>query len=177
MRSSDGVGMTPPNVLGAPNPQSSVMMRRMLGAPLGGTTRGGHQAFDCRAFSLMTPPNFGSGGGSCLPLMVVVASGEPGTPVVCWADAATQLTARSPAPKRMVRLILRALSAVRLCLMSVFFMFFFSLGLVSGVLKVCYNAFTFHLVRADHCPQRSLTTPEPMLRPTICCAASLFLFS
>ena len=102
MRSSAGVGMTPPNVLGAPKPTSSVMMRSMLGAALGGTTRGAHQAFDCRAFSLITPPNFGSGGGSCLPLIVVVASGEPGTPVVCWADAAMQLMARSPAPKRMV---------------------------------------------------------------------------
>ena len=40
--------MTPPNVLGAPEPTSSVMIRRMLGAPFGGTTRGGHQAFDCQ---------------------------------------------------------------------------------------------------------------------------------
>ena len=38
-------------------------------------------AFDSEAFSLITPPNFGSGGGSCLPLMVVVALGDPGTPV------------------------------------------------------------------------------------------------
>ena len=28
-----------------------------VGAPLGGTTRGGHQGFDCAAFSLITPPN------------------------------------------------------------------------------------------------------------------------
>src|SRR5437773_7983946 len=83
MRSNAGVGTTPPKVLGAPNPQSSVMMSRMLGAPLGGTTRGGHHDFDSVAFSLITPPNFGSGGGSCLPSMVVVAPGEPGTPV-CW---------------------------------------------------------------------------------------------
>ena len=89
MRSSAGVGITPPKVLGAPKPTSSVMISRMLGAPLGGTTRGGHQAFDCRALSLITPPNFGSGGGSCLPLMVVVASGEPGTPVTSWATLGT----------------------------------------------------------------------------------------
>src|SRR6516162_10036256 len=81
MRSRAGVGMTPPKVLGAPKPQSSVMMSSTLGAVLGGTTRGAHHAFDWAAFSLMTPPNFGSGGGSSLPEMVVVAPGEPGTPV------------------------------------------------------------------------------------------------
>ncbi len=74
--------MTPPKVLGAPKPTSSVMIRSTLGAPLGGTTRGAHQGFDCAAFSLITPPNSGSGGGSCFPLMVVVALGEPATPVV-----------------------------------------------------------------------------------------------
>ena len=53
--------------------QSSVMMSSTLGAPLGGTMRGGHHGFDSEAFCLITPPNFGSGGGSCLPLIVVVA--------------------------------------------------------------------------------------------------------
>src|SRR6516165_6897299 len=85
MRSNAGVGMTPPKVLGAPKPTSSVMMSNTLGALLGGTTRGAHHAFDWAAFSLMTPPNFGSGGGNCLPEIVVVAPGEPGTPVVCGA--------------------------------------------------------------------------------------------
>ena len=75
--------MTPPKVLGEPNPQSSVIISRTLGAPLGGTTVGGHHALDSVALSLMTPPNFGSGGGSCFPLMVVVALGEPGVPVAC----------------------------------------------------------------------------------------------
>ena len=56
------------------------MISRMFGAPLGGTMRGGHHGFDCAALSLITPPNSGSGGGSCLPLIVVVAFGEPGTP-------------------------------------------------------------------------------------------------
>ena len=74
--------MTPPKVLGAPKPSSSVMISSTLGAPFGGTTRGGHHGLDSEAFSLITPPNFGSGGGSCLPLMVVVALGEPGTPVI-----------------------------------------------------------------------------------------------
>src|SRR5262245_18326199 len=86
-RSRFGDGITPPNVLETPKPVSSVMISRTFGAPLGGTTRGGHQAFDWAAFSLMTPPKRGSGGGSCLPEMVVVALGEPSTPVVWGAGA------------------------------------------------------------------------------------------
>src|SRR5262245_51361721 len=78
MRSRAGVGTTPPNVPGAPKPASSVMMSSTLGAPFGGTTRGAHHALDSAAFSLITPPKVGSGGGSCFPLIEVVASGEPG---------------------------------------------------------------------------------------------------
>src|SRR5262245_42213368 len=85
MRSKAGVGTTPPKVLGAPNPSSSVMMSSTLGAPLGGTTRGAHHGVDSEAFSLITPPNFGSGGGSCFPSIVVEALGEPRVPVTCWA--------------------------------------------------------------------------------------------
>src|SRR6516225_12047816 len=77
--------MTPPNVPGSPKPASSVMMSSKLGAPFGGTTRGAHHGVDSEARSLIIPPNFGSGGGSCLPVMVVVASGEPGVPVTCCA--------------------------------------------------------------------------------------------
>ena len=95
MRSRAGVGITPPKVDGEPKPQSSVMMSSTLGAPFGGTTRGGHQAFDSEAFSLITPPNFGSGGGICFPLMVVVALGDPGTPVICWARAGTAASSRT----------------------------------------------------------------------------------
>ena len=61
------------------------MMSSTLGAPFGGTTRGAHHACDSEAFSLITPPNFGSGGGSCLPSIVAVALGEPGVPVFCCA--------------------------------------------------------------------------------------------
>src|SRR5271157_2150502 len=61
------------------------MMRRMLGAPLGGTTRGGHHGLESLALSLITPPNGSGGGGSCFPSNVTVAPGEPGTPVICWA--------------------------------------------------------------------------------------------
>src|SRR5271165_1591410 len=71
------------------------MMRRTLGAPLGGTRRGGHQGLESRALSLITPPNFPGGAGSCSPLMVVVALGESGVPVISWAGAgrATNITA------------------------------------------------------------------------------------
>src|SRR5580700_6296212 len=64
------------------------MMSSTLGAPLGGTTRGGHQGVESFALSLITPPNFGGGSGICLPLIVVVASAEPNSPVTCWAVAA-----------------------------------------------------------------------------------------
>src|SRR6266571_8556414 len=105
MRSIVGVGMTPPNVLGTPKPESSVMMSRMLGACLGGTMRGAHHAFDWRASSLITPPNFGSGAGSCFPLMVVVAPGEPGVPVACncaVAEGAAVITAATRSTPRTI---------------------------------------------------------------------------
>src|SRR5690606_27192758 len=85
MRSIVGVGMTPPKVLGTPNPASSVMMSKTLGASLGGTMRGAHQALDERASFSIVPPNAGSGAGSLWPLTVVVAPGDPTVPVVSMA--------------------------------------------------------------------------------------------
>ena len=64
------------------------MMSKIFGAPLGGTTRGAHQGLEESASCLITPPNFGLGGGSCLLLMVEVALGEPSTPVTCSAAEA-----------------------------------------------------------------------------------------
>src|SRR4029078_11714420 len=98
-----GVGMTRRKVPVAPKPWSSVMMRRTFGAPLGGTTRGAHQDFDSDALSLISPPNFGGGGGSCFPSIVVVAPGVPGTPVACWPNAATQPKARTVTVATMLR--------------------------------------------------------------------------
>src|SRR5215831_18798508 len=89
MRSSAGVGITPPNVPETPYPWSSVMIRRMLGAPCGGTTRAGQYGFDWLACRPISPPNFGGGGGRYLPSIVVVAPGDPGVPVVCCASAGT----------------------------------------------------------------------------------------
>jgi hypothetical protein len=95
--------MTPPKVLGAPKPWSSVMMSNTLGAPFGGTTRGVHQGVDSEAFSLITPPNFGSGGGSCFPSSVVVALGEPGAPVICCVWAAVTAIAKNAVPVSSLR--------------------------------------------------------------------------
>src|SRR6266513_2580917 len=77
----------------------------MFGAPFGGTTRGGHHGVESMAKSLITPPNFGSSGGSCFPLMVVVAPGEPGVPVVCTcarAECATAVTTAASIPLRRI---------------------------------------------------------------------------
>ena len=88
------------------------MISRTLGAPFGGTTRGGHQGLDCSASSLITPPNFGGGGGSCSPGMVVVALGEPRVPVTCCARAG--FAPIMSAPKRNVTVIaIRASFMVR----------------------------------------------------------------
>ena len=48
--------------LGA-EPQSSVMISRMLVHPWAARRVAATTAFDSVAFSLITPPNFGSGGG------------------------------------------------------------------------------------------------------------------
>src|SRR5215469_214641 len=66
------------------------MIRRTLGAPCGGTTRAGQYGFDWSACRPICPPNFGGGGGRYLPSIVVVAPGDPGVPVVCWASAEPQ---------------------------------------------------------------------------------------
>src|SRR6516165_3617359 len=79
----------PPKVLDTPKPVSSLMMSRMFGAPLGGTTRAGQYGVDCAALRSILPSNFCGGGGSWLPSMVVVALGEPGVPVICCALAIT----------------------------------------------------------------------------------------
>ena len=85
--------MTPPKVLGTPKPASSVMISSTFGAPFGGTTRGAHHGLDCSAPSLITPPNFGSGGGNWVLGTVVVALGAPSVPVTCWAAAAADTAA------------------------------------------------------------------------------------
>src|SRR5450432_1030103 len=74
------------------------MIKRTLGAPLGGTMRGGHHTFESLTLSLSTPPNFGGGAGSWSPLSVMVALGEPRTPVTCCAAAGSAAPNRNAAP-------------------------------------------------------------------------------
>ncbi len=107
-----GVGIMPPNVLVTPYPWSSVMIRSTLGAPSGGTTEGGQYGLESAARSLITPPNLGLGGGSCLPSMVMVALVEPGVPVICWACAGVKANAQTNAVARRLCgwLVLMALS-------------------------------------------------------------------
>src|SRR6476646_8594864 len=85
------------------------MIRRTLGAPLGGTTRAGQYGFDWLAPRLISPPNFGGGGGRYFPSIVVVAPGEPGVPVICCAaagrpDTAAMATVAS-SPSRMFLIV------------------------------------------------------------------------
>src|SRR4051794_8966023 len=63
------------------------MISSTLGAPFGGTVRGGHHSLDPWSVSLITPPNLGGGDGSCLPSRVIVALGDPSVPLTCWAIA------------------------------------------------------------------------------------------
>jgi hypothetical protein len=67
-----------------------------LGAPLGGTTRGGQYGLESVTLSSITPPNFSGGGGRSFPLMVVVALGEPGVPVISWAGAGRATNIAAP---------------------------------------------------------------------------------
>src|SRR4051794_31922865 len=79
------------------------MIRRTLGAPFGGTTRGGQYGVESFAVSLITPPNFAGGGGSCAPSIVVVALGEPGTPLISWAVAEVETSSAAHKPAKIDR--------------------------------------------------------------------------
>src|SRR5437899_1500332 len=79
------------------------MISSTLGAPLGGTIVGGHHGLESLEFSLITPPNLGSGTGIWLPWIVVVALGEPNSPVATCAAAGPQSAVR---PRRTTRLLL-----------------------------------------------------------------------
>jgi hypothetical protein len=55
--------------------------------------------------SLITPPNCGAGAGSSLPLIVVVALGDPGVPVVCicaFAEGAIAINDTASMPLRRI---------------------------------------------------------------------------
>src|SRR5216110_2047620 len=78
-------------------------MSSTLGAPLGGTTRGGHQGFDSAAVCLISPPKFGGTGGRALDVSDSVNAGDPGFAGPAWpltgtcAKTATSTAAATPA--------------------------------------------------------------------------------
>src|SRR5215831_3014838 len=67
MRSSEGVGITPPNAESTAKSISSVMISRMLGAPLGGTTRAGQSRLRLRGIQVGLDPKGCCGGGTLKP--------------------------------------------------------------------------------------------------------------
>ena len=81
------------------------MISKMLGAPLGGTTVGGQYGLESLASRLIVPPNGAGGGGRYLPSIVVVALGEPGVPVVCWAKVEPAVRARTEADNTNARMV------------------------------------------------------------------------
>src|SRR5260370_8365956 len=103
----------------------------MVGWPLGSTTRGGHHGVESLALSLIAPPNFGGGAGSCFPSTVVVALGEPGTPVACCA--ATDVTASMAASKNTA-------NAATIALCTVLFIIFVRLLFL---LRIVLDGFNF----------------------------------
>src|SRR5215469_10875211 len=106
MRSSAGVGITPPNVLDTPKPASSVMISRMFGAPFGGTIRGAQQGFDSRASRLITPPNGSGCGGNCLSdLSDCKPAGEQGSDAGSCGNAPLAAIAASDRPASTIRRI------------------------------------------------------------------------
>jgi hypothetical protein len=66
---------------------------------------------------LITPPNFAGGGGSCLPLMVVVALGEPGAPPA-WTGPGVAHKTLAVAKTLPTTTQVRALVAASCCFMS-----------------------------------------------------------
>src|SRR5882724_2003711 len=87
------------------------MMSNTFGAPLGGTTRGGHHCLESRALSLITPPNFIGGGGICFPSIVTVALGEPGVPVTFCAILETEEAARAIA----IAVVIKTCLSILIC--------------------------------------------------------------
>jgi hypothetical protein len=63
------------------------MISNTFGAPFGGTTVGGQYGVEFVASRLMTPPKGAGGFGTYRPSNVLVALGDPGVPLISWAEA------------------------------------------------------------------------------------------
>src|SRR5262244_546879 len=97
------------------------MISKTLGAPFGGTTLAGQNGLESFESKLIVPPKGGAGGGRCFPSIVVVASGEPGVPVVCWASAEpTVRAARAEVDKTNVTAMIDWMDAQDFCMICVF---------------------------------------------------------
>ena len=70
---SDGEILIASRVLSAVLAGATIPLTYMIVRRAGGA----HHALELSASSLMTPPNFGSGAGNCLPSIGAVAPGEP----------------------------------------------------------------------------------------------------
>jgi Flp pilus assembly pilin Flp len=116
------------------------MISSTLGAPLGGTTRGGHQGVDSEALSLITPPNFASGGGSWLPGIVIVEVGEPGVPVTCCAPTAVVANASN----REAKTDFRSPSLGAICPTLLFAQEFINLNRYQGLASYFERATVLH---------------------------------
>ena len=92
----------------------------------------------------MMPPNFGSGGGSCLPSMVVVALGEPRTPVVWMVSAASQTPIANAARRKLMPQDLQRLKSSGL-----FFGFGGLVIFMVAIVKVIWAKRNWHWRRID----------------------------
>src|SRR5262249_49344387 len=97
------------------------MISKTLGAPFGGTTVGGQNGLESFASKLIVPPKGGAGGGRYFPSIVVVALGEPGAPVVCWASVEPMVrVARNEADKNNETGMVDWMDAQDFCMICVF---------------------------------------------------------
>src|SRR5262245_30606493 len=97
------------------------MISKTLGAPFGGTTVAGQNGLESFESKLIVPPKGGAGGGRYFPSIVVVASGEPGVPVVCWASAEPTVRAvTTEADKTNVTAMIGWMDAQDFCMICVF---------------------------------------------------------
>src|SRR5215468_6585716 len=92
MRSKVGVWIGPPKVLDAPNPTSSVRIRRTFGAPLGASMPLGKSGFE----SFAVRPIFPLNGGAGLGRTSWAATGSPRPAARAWVRPMKRAALRRP---------------------------------------------------------------------------------
>src|SRR5262245_52761960 len=96
------------------------MISKTLGAPFGGTTVAGQAGLESFESKLIVPAKGGAGAGRYFPSIVVVALGEPGVPVVCWASAEPTQRAKTDADNSNVTAMLGWMDVQVFCIVSAF---------------------------------------------------------